>query len=154
MASALFFPLFLLASADLVANEQVRVSFAELVKDGGYGWTNLEKAAFVVVDDRGEHRLVPWNSGPSYRSQKIRGPLPRGTVAIAHTHPRFMPYASDNDRKTARRLALPVFVLTPRNIVMVTPSGESVEIVSNSLWIPASDDSSPRAAPHRSAPRR
>ena len=113
----------------------IRASFAELVRQGGYGSWATEEAAFVIRGDDGGYRLVVWRSEREVLRRTYRGAIPRGAVAIVHTHPRERPYGSPADQQTARRLAMPVFVLTPLNIVVVTPDGRNVALVRNETWV-------------------
>jgi proteasome lid subunit RPN8/RPN11 len=45
-----------------------------------------------------------------------------------HTHPKDTPDPSPQDREEARRLNLPVLVVTPRGVVAAMPSGGDLQI--------------------------
>jgi hypothetical protein len=132
-----------LAEESLLDDPAMRASFAELVRDSGYGWWHTEEAAFVVRNANGGYRLVVWDTEREYQKRSFNGTIPRAAVAIVHTHPRDKPEASRGDRQTARLLAMPVVVLTPLNIVVVGPDGRSVAVVRNQRWLPSADPSAP-----------
>ena len=146
MAHALLFPILFLVGTDrLVEDPAVLAFFAALVKDAGYGWFDTERAAFIVAGDDDQYRCVAWKTDRTLRRQTFYGAMPHRTVAIVHTHPRSIPYPSIGDRQTAVRLSTPIFVLTPRNIAMVTPDGEKVWIIRDRWWAPNADASRPSA---------
>ena len=121
----------------------IRTSFAQLVRQSGYGWWRTEEAAFLVRGDDGRYRLVVWQTEREFEKRTFTGVVPRNAVAIVHTHPRDKPEASRGDRQTARRLGMPVVVLTPLNIVVVRPDGPSVAVVRNEHWVPSAEPSAP-----------
>lgn len=86
--------------------------FDRLVRLAGYGRRSDERAAFLVERD-GRIACVAWPSRNEYQAASWESAWPEGVIAIAHTHPRELPLPSANDRREARRLQLPVIVLTP-----------------------------------------
>lgn len=89
------------------------------------------QGAFVIRNGDGLLYFVPW---PPSRSSLLRwrGRVPRGTVAIVHTHPPMRAVPSQIDAATAIATGLPVYILTPLRIVKTT--GDKTEIVRNGKW--------------------
>ena len=88
------------------------------------GVDDFEHAAFIARDGDGSLRLIEWPWTHGFRSTEWRGPLPPNVVAIIHTHPKQIPLPSDRDVRTAMRLKIPVFALTPRSVCAATATGE------------------------------
>jgi hypothetical protein len=78
-----------------------------------------ESAAFLVLDDNGEFQMVRWPITNRFHEQTWTGAIPVGTVAVVHTHPAHLPYASTHDRDEARRTGIPIVVLTPGVVTVV-----------------------------------
>lgn len=106
-------------SPAILENRNVSDGFASLVARSGYGRSAYESAAFLVMDDANNWRLVPWPATNLFHAQRWKGAVPRGTVAIVHTHPAHLPDASRHDMDEARRTGIPIFVLTPGTVVLV-----------------------------------
>jgi proteasome lid subunit RPN8/RPN11 len=119
---------------DFVRHPAIRGFFADVLAQGGYGNWKTERAAFVVREENGDYRCFSWPAGGTVHRQEFKGTIPDRTVAIVHTHPKELPLASRDDVRTAQRLHVPIFVLTPRNIDLITPRGESVAVVSDQMW--------------------
>lgn len=111
--------LLLAASLDLMS-PQALFWYDQLLADGGYGRLERERAAFLIREDDGTLTLEPWPHG-GFRHASFRGAIPRGTIAILHTHPADEPQPSARDRAEARRLGLPVVVITPSGVVVAMP---------------------------------
>lgn len=122
----------------------VRSLFADLLREGGYGRWNTERAAFLIREDTGQYRCILWPAERGFYRESFHGAMPEGTVAIIHTHPGHLPDASTNDQRTAMRTGVPIFTLTPLNINLTTTKGENVAIVANRWWAPVSGASSSR----------
>ena len=126
----------------------------DLLRQGGFGRWETERAAFLVLEENGQYRCVAWPWSGGIHRQEFRGSIPDRTVAIIHTHPKYMPLGSAGDQRTARMLSVPIFVLTPTNIYLVTTAGKNVPVVSNRLWKPVNRSSSTRCiAPDSRASR-
>jgi len=98
-----------------VARADVQTCMQRVLKDGGYGFLRIEAAAFLIEkDDAYECRM--WSRSVSFHSQEWRGAIPEGAVAIIHSHPKDLPDPSSNDQRLAKRLRMPVFVVTPRHV--------------------------------------
>jgi proteasome lid subunit RPN8/RPN11 len=106
-------------SPAILENPKVMKGFTTLVERSGYGKLQHECAAFLVLDDRGEFELVHWPATNRYHEQRWSGAIPMGTVAVVHTHPAHLPYASRHDRDEARRTGIPIVVLTPGAAVAI-----------------------------------
>ena len=116
----------------------VRAFLADVLRQGGYGHWQTERAAFLVRDEHDAYRCIAWPLDGNLHQQHFAGTIPERTVAIAHTHPKDLPSASFGDRQTAMALSVPIFVLTPLNIELVKPDGATVTVVSNKWWANAS----------------
>ena len=92
---------------------------ADLASRGGFGNGHAETAAFIVRRD-GELRCELWPATGKYQQTSFTGRIPEGTVAIAHTHPRCCRDASGQDKLEARRLGIPVVVVSAASVSLVT----------------------------------
>jgi hypothetical protein len=115
--------------------------FADLLRLGGFGFTHWEAAAFLLRSTDGGYRCLAWPFSNGHHEQKFRGRMPDFTVAIVHTHPQHLALPSPGDRATAKRLGIPVIVLTSRNIYVAAPDGSIVEVVEDRAWLDAARDS-------------
>jgi len=122
------------ATADLTADPSVRAGFWKLVTDSRYGFARSEEAMFVVRGAGGAVTFVRWpDSGLHERAQWI-GRFPRGTIAIVHTHPNWLPDPSAVDTRLAERIGIPVYVVT-RTRISRTSGGVNETLVSTD-WRP------------------
>lgn len=135
---------------DFLSDRTIREFFADLLEQGGYGHWRTERAAFVVLDERGQYRCIGWDLDGRLLRQEFQGAIPDRTVAIVHTHPKELPIGSVTDQETAMRLSVPIFVLTPDNIYMVSARGNNVALVENRSWAPARSSSRPCSPPRPS----
>jgi len=119
---------------ELLNDTTIRGYFADVLKQGGFGHWKTERAAFLVREESGQYRCVAWPMDGRLQRQEFHGAIPAGTIAIIHTHPSEIPLGSAVDQRTAVRLSMPIFVLTPLNIYMITPAGVSVSVIENRLW--------------------
>ena len=118
----------------LVQDRAVRALFADLLRLGGYGRWDTERAAFLVRTDDGEYRCLLWPATREFHHERFSGRIPEGTVAVVHTHPEATPGGSVGDIMTAQALRLPMFVLTRNHIYQVTSSGGNEEVVRVPMW--------------------
>lgn len=116
--------LLLAASLDL-ASPQALQWYEQLLAEGGYGRLDRERAAFLIRERDGTLTLAPWPHG-DFRCAKFRGAIPERTIAVLHTHPARLPQPSARDRAEARRLGLPV--------VVITPSGAIAAMADGTVW--------------------
>ena len=136
VAHVLAFALQLLTAFDLgvaLREPAVRDELHALVAQSGFGRMDVEVAAFLVRDGD-SWSVVPWTATRRFREQQFTGVVPRGTVAIVHTHPQSLPSPSSGDRHQASRLGIPVVVLTPRSIIVAKPSGAEDVFVRGIFW--------------------
>ncbi len=90
-------------------------------------FSHMEEAAFIVRHADGSCTAVRWPSTGIPDSAMWVGPFPEGTVAIAHTHPAWRPKPSTVDVATARKVKLPVYVVT-RTQVWKTIAGVAFRV--------------------------
>lgn len=92
-----------------------------------------EVGAFLVRSERGDVRCRLW---PAPRREKVQrsvhfhGAPPAGTIGLAHTHPNLphLRLPSESDATAAKRLRLPIFVVTRFSLWVVYPDGERKEL--------------------------
>ena len=113
----------------------VIVCFAHLVSGALYGFGTFEKAAFLVLQTDHSVRCVDWPSTHEFKQAQWSGPMPAGVVAVAHTHPSSSPDASPDDIKLARRIRMPIFVLTPDIVSVIHADGRVETLVFHKPWI-------------------
>ena len=106
-------------TAAILNDREVSKGFDQMVARSGHGKLPIESAAFLVIDEKGAFSLVQWPSTNRYHQQQWTGAIPSGTVAVVHTHPANLPYASTHDREEARRIGMPILILTPGTVVAV-----------------------------------
>jgi hypothetical protein len=105
-----------------------------LLKDGRWGFTRFEQAAFAVREQDGHTHFVRWPLSWEDRQARYRGSIPPDAFAIVHTHPNRYPEPSDGDAAVARRLGIPVYVVTRRQISVTT--GREMKIITAGDWNP------------------
>jgi hypothetical protein len=125
------------ATGEFLNDTEIRGFFANILQQGGFGRWKTERAAFIVRDEKNHYRCVAWPTDGHLYRQQFRGAMPAGTVAIIHTHPMELPEGSQGDKETAARLSIPIFVLTPLNIELITERGVAVPVIHNHLWCEA-----------------
>jgi hypothetical protein len=113
----------------------VRSVFTALLRRSHYGFAP-EQAAFIVRCPNGTLAAVHWPAGELRDGAEWIGDYPPGVLAIAHTHPGWLPLPSRIDRATATRSRLPVYVITATSIAK-TDGGEPIVVTSGS-WSPES----------------
>lgn len=96
---------------------------------------DLEVAVFIVREPDGDFTCRLWPNTASRRSERYEGPIPTGTVAIAHSHPYFTPRPSIGDVGESKRLGLPIYVVSRWELNVVDPaSGERVRLLHGRSW--------------------
>jgi hypothetical protein len=68
-------------------NLQLLAALRDLRTRGLMQTEQRKVAAFVMRREDGSLNVVMWPHSANYRSEHYEGPVPAGTVAIAHTHP-------------------------------------------------------------------
>ena len=104
---------------------QAAVWYESLLAESGYGRLSREHAAFLIREADGTLTLEPWARG-SRRHATYRGTVPVGAIAILHTHPHGEPSPSAQDRAEAKRLGMPVVVITTEKVIAALPDGSEV----------------------------
>ena len=94
----------------------VAAAFDTLLRKAAYGQLGEERAGFLVFDE-GRFRLVLWPPTHKFHAEEWNGPIPKGTVAVVHTHPPGQPAPSTHDRAEAQRVGIPMLVITPASVV-------------------------------------
>lgn len=112
----------LLAASLELASPQALFWYDQLLVEGGYGRLERERAAFLIREPDGTLTLEPWPHG-DFRHATFRGTVPARTIAILHTHPARSPEPSARDRAEAKRLGIPVVVITPSGVIAAMGDG-------------------------------
>jgi len=95
-----------------VDDPQVLAMMQDIALRGAHQLDQQEVAAFIVRDANGAIASELWPHTANRRSEHFNGVVPAGTVAIAHTHPIFAERPSSGDIDQARKIGLPIYVIT------------------------------------------
>src|SRR5439155_3487477 len=79
-----------------------------------------ERAAFLVRRPDGRLTTLAWQAGENAEAS-YTGSIPLRCVAVIHTHPARSPQPSKHDLAEARRIGLPIVVITPQSVIAATP---------------------------------
>jgi hypothetical protein len=109
---------------------QARSWYSLMLAEGGYGRLPREQAAFLIRERDGSLTLQPWTDC-AHRRASFRGRIPERTLAVLHTHPADEEQPSNVDRAEARRLGMPVLVITPSGVIAAMPHGRDVVLARN-----------------------
>lgn len=115
-------------SPSIAEHRDARRCFARLLELSGHGRLATERAAFLVWRGDDRYECVVWPATNTLQSAKWNGAWPDNTAAVVHTHPRQLPEPSSHDLSEARRLGLPIFVITPRRWTLVRADGSTAAI--------------------------
>jgi len=103
---------------------------------GAYTTNDMEVAAFVIRNSDGELACLPWPHTASVRAAHYQGAIPPGTVAVAHTHPRQFERPSSGDIEQAKRIGLPIYVISRWYLYVIDPSsGASITLITQKNWM-------------------
>jgi hypothetical protein len=119
---------------DIATDPSARRMFWDLVQHARHGFSNMEQVAFIIRDRNGALGCVLWPASGEPDSGRWEGPFPTGVVAIAHTHPNWLPVPSTIDIRTASRTRTPVYVVT-RSRIYETAGGAPIA-VATANWQP------------------
>ncbi|MGZ8853556.1 MAG: Mov34/MPN/PAD-1 family protein [Thermoanaerobaculia bacterium] len=108
-------------SGSTLVREDVAACMGRVLTLGWDGQAEFERAAFLRLGDDGRFNCHVWPVSFEFHRVQWLGAPPVGTAAIIHSHPRTLPDPSRQDVQEARRLAIPVIVVTPESVVMVLP---------------------------------
>lgn len=125
-------------AGDIVCETAVVRGAWDLLRLSGYGQRKQEHAAFIIRNPQGDHRLLHWQHRREFQRATYRGAVPPNAVAIIHTHPNSLPNPSSGDTRLARRIGLPVYVVTRKLITRTM--GHSAEVVWRGDWNPDEPD--------------
>lgn len=113
----------------ILRDHSVLVCFSQLVRRSYSGFATSESAAFLVTQADGSIQCIDWPTTRDFKQARWSGPLPDGVVAMAHTHPLSSPFPSPEDMAEARRVGMPIYVLTPNMINVVHADGRAETLV-------------------------
>lgn len=100
-----------------------------MLEEGGFGRLPRERAAFLIRESDGTLTLQPWDDY-GHRRASFRGRIPERALAVLHTHPMGEERPSSHDRAEARRIGMPVVVITPGGVIGAMPEGNDVTLLS------------------------
>jgi len=95
----------------------------------------LERAAFLIDRGDGVIRCVMWPDTDQRERASFNGTVPRGTIAIIHSHPLNVPWPSNQDIREARRLGIAIYALTPTSVMKALPSNDPPVMVRKGFWL-------------------
>jgi hypothetical protein len=113
----------------VVCNSTFSAAAWDLLARGRFGRASTERAAFVVAAASGDVTLVEWPFQSKFQRASYDGVIPAGTIGIVHTHPNSCPNPSAGDSELARRMGMPVLVLT-RTVISWTDGART-----GSMWL-------------------
>jgi hypothetical protein len=119
---------------DLAAHPAALRIFWGLLEQGRFGFSEVEHTAFIVQGDDGTIGFVAWPDAGEPNNCRWMGAFPKNVIAIAHTHPNWLPAPSFIDVRTALRSNVPVYVITRAHIAK-TMNG-STTMVMDGDWKP------------------
>jgi hypothetical protein len=123
----------LLLSVNVACDAGVLHGAWDLLGQAMMGVSDRERSAFVRRGADGNLTLSAW----PYRAAAMEASaeaMPAGTIAIIHTHPNRRQNPSVDDADVARRLGIPVFVITRTTIRYTT--GSRAQSVWHGDWNP------------------
>ncbi len=105
-----------------------------LLKNARWGASRFEQAAFAVRERDGRIDFVRWPGSPEDFRAEYKGSIPPNAFAVVHTHPNGHPDPSGDDDAVARRLGIPVYIVTRTGISFTT--GREMKIIVVGDWNP------------------
>lgn len=103
-----------------------------LLEEAALGSSQFEHAAFALYTDDGHVIFARWPVTKAKCRAAYRKSVPPNAFAIVHTHPNSRPLPSWDDDDTARRLGMPVYVVTRVGVARTT--GDKVSFVQAGNW--------------------
>jgi proteasome lid subunit RPN8/RPN11 len=95
----------------------------------------MEAAAFIVQEPTGHFASVDWPATTAgVRTARHEGTIPQDTIALAHTHPFTAPKPSRGDIEQAKKIRLPIYVISRWSLYVVEPSGEVTALIVRKDW--------------------
>ncbi len=108
--------------------------YADLLERGGHGRHPFEVAAFLIRESDGTLTTEPWLTR-AIGHASYRGSIPKGAIAVLHTHPYRVPNPSAYDRTEARRISMPILVITPAGVEAAFPDGSVARVTGGAGWV-------------------
>ncbi|MBK5259331.1 MAG: hypothetical protein JJE51_07040 [Thermoanaerobaculia bacterium] len=108
--------------------------YADLLQRGGYGRLPFEVAAFLIRESDGTLTTEPWPTR-KFGHASYRGSIPKGAIAVLHTHPYTAPSPSAYDRAESRRISIPIIVITPMGVEAAYPDGSAGRVTGGAGWV-------------------
>ena len=122
-------------SAGSGADAEMLAILSDVSARGARTTSDMEVAVFIVKTPDGHLSCLLWPHTASIRSAHYEGPMPAGTIALAHTHPIYAEKPSRGDVAQSQRIGLPIYVVTRWDLYVVDPtSGDSVELIRQRNW--------------------
>lgn len=126
---------------DLLTDDGLLDAFAAML-DEAKPWRlgcETELAAFVVGSENGVRSLQRWPAVDCKQVTSLQatylGSIPKGALAIVHTHPYTRPWPSPDDAVLAVRMHIPVLVLSRAGITASDPAtGLPLGLLMDARW--------------------
>ena len=123
-------------SATAGADPEMLGILSDVYQRDAWRTDGTEVAVFIVRTPDGRLSCLLWPHTDSVRSAHYDGPIPPGTIALAHSHPiHSLERPSRGDVVQAQRIGLPIYVVTRWCLYVVDPlTGQSVELIQQKNW--------------------
>lgn len=118
----------------LIWTGEVLTEMAAMIDEAVRSQKEAEVAAFLVLDKSGRYELRRWKGTEHARKQSFTGVIPPRTIGVVHTHPNEWSRPSPADLREARRIGLPIYVVTRWDIWVAEPDGRALALVQNRDW--------------------
>lgn len=119
-------------AASLLSSDDALHAYGLLLALSRFGTIEEEEAGFLLEDDDGRLRLLRWQSRDVFKAS-YSGRIPKGTIAVVHTHPFWSAEPSEHDRREARRIGLPIIVVTRNAVIAAQPDG-TITRLTGASW--------------------
>src|SRR5688572_16569430 len=113
--------------------QQIAQAFFDLYRLSQSADIHSERAAFLIHDDDGV-AMIYWPTTMQRHAATYRGVVPPNVLAIVHTHPTYLWDPSAHDLAEARRLGIPIYVLTRSSVTRGNPDGTITRLVMKRGW--------------------
>ena len=107
--------------------------YAHLLASAHFGHS-YEEAAFLVRDNDGRLRAIDWHHHKEQSKASFHGRMPVHCIAIVHTHPIGDKEPSPGDRAEARRIQIPILVVTTQAVTVAWPDGTMSYLADRAGW--------------------